>query len=213
MSDTPTVFAWQNATELVDETLFTPWADEGWLSWNGQSPEVAICGFVQMLIEMIRPTVILETGVGQGYLTRAIVPILRADEKLIAYESDDNWREALWSLPFWQDNRVVVTLSPEPTPSPDLIVAADLCIFDSEFENRFQEVSYWDHYAKEGAVCLIHDTSDHPDTVHNSLREFILQMGMTGTFLKNPRGCFMAVQGRRPDGREESPSQEDSNED
>jgi hypothetical protein len=52
----------------------------------------------------------------------------------------------------------------------------------------------WDLYAKPGAVALIHDTADRDETVHQTVRELIQDLGMTGVFLNNPRGCFMAVQ-------------------
>ena len=186
--------AWTQATQLVDETEFTPWAEEGWLAWNGQSPEMAVCGFVQSLIQMTQPKLIVETGVGQGYMTRAIVQVLTADQELVAYESDDDWRAAMWTLPFWTDNRFNTTLAEDPSPGLFVTAAADLCVFDSDWEWRFAEVKLWNRYAKPGSVAIIHDTNDEPDTIHRELRELILELGMTGVFLNNPRGCFMAVQ-------------------
>jgi hypothetical protein len=200
MSDTPTITAWKRQQDLVDEREFTPWAEEGWDAWNGQSPEFQTCGFACALVGMMRPDLVIETGVGQGYMTRYLTEMLGEGQHLLAFESNDQWRTNMWSLPFWSDNRFIVRLSEVPSPEWWMMAEADLCVLDSDFEYRFQEVEMWHQNAKPGAVALIHDTSDHPDTVHNSLREFILQMGMTGTFLKNPRGCFMAVQGRRHDG-------------
>ncbi len=186
--------AWTHAGQLVDETEFTPWAETGWLAWNGQSPEMAVCGFVQSLVTMMHPYQVLETGVGQGYMTRAIVSVLGDDQALVAFESDDDWREALWSLPFWNDNPAI--LSSYPTPAVEFMELSDLCVFDSDWEIRFEEIQLWNQHAKPGAVAIIHDTADIPDTIHNSLRELITDLGMTGVFLNNPRGCFMAVQPR-----------------
>jgi hypothetical protein len=197
VSDHPTVTAWHHQQEPVDEQQFTPWADEGWASWNGQSPELAVCNFVQTLIGMMEPRTIVETGVGQGYMTRAIGGMLNENQTLLAYESSGHWRTTMWTLPFWTENRFNVALSPDPTPDIDALARADLCVFDSDFVYRFQEIELWNIHAKPGAVALIHDTGDQPQTIHASLRELIVNLGMTGVFLKNPRGCFMAVQGNK----------------
>ena len=208
MKDAPTLTAWHQPSELVDETQVTPWAEEGWLSWNGQSPEMAVCGFVQTLVQMMNPKLILETGVGQGYMTRAIAMMLRDDQLLIAYESSDLWREEMWSLPFWTDSQGRAQLSHNPTPLDGDVEIADLCVMDSDWEIRFGEMERWHDLAKTGAVAIIHDTGSQPDTVHALLRERIVELGITGTFLSNPRGCFMAIQRRNDGRREESPSQE-----
>jgi hypothetical protein len=149
-----------------------------------------------MLTAMMKPRMLLETGVGQGYMTRFLTDRLSEGQSLVAFESDDRWREELWNLPFWNDNQFTATLSPDPTPSITQLVEADLCVFDSDWDVRFTEVHDWHHWAKPGAVCLIHDTGDQPETIHASLRSLITDLGMTGVFLKNPRGCFMAVQGK-----------------
>lgn len=196
MKEPPTIIAWDNHQEAVDEIAFTPWADEGrWLAWNGQSPEVEVVLFVASLVMMMRPALTIETGVGQGYMTRAIVEMLNEDERLIAYESDDGWRQAMWSLPFWTKNSERVTLSTYRSPGPWILAEADLCVFDSDWEIRFGEIDFWQKYAKPGAVALIHDTAEQPETIHLTLHERIRELGMTGFPLRNPRGCFVAVKG------------------
>ncbi len=77
-----------------------------------------------------------------------------------------------------------------------LLEKADLCVFDSDWEIRFEEVRLWNECAKPDAVAIIHDTANQPDTIHASLRDLIWELDMNGVFLKNPRGCFMAVQGK-----------------
>lgn len=194
MSGMPTVTAWEQERDLVDESTFTPDAPEGWLSWNGQSPELSVCAFVHSLVTMMRPRLVIETGVGQGYMTRTIVPLLDDGQQLIAFESDGAWREALWTLPFWTEHRFTVQLSGLSSPERIDISVADLCVFDSDFEHRFSEIRQWHTWAKPGAVALIHDTAEREGTIHQSVRDLIGDLGMTGVFLNNPRGCFMAVQ-------------------
>lgn len=186
----PEQTAWTEYEPAVDEQAFTPWAEKGWLAHNGQSPEVAVCDFVRNLIRMMQPEIVVETGVGQGYMTRTIAA---TGVHLVAFESDDEWRAVIARQDFWK-HRKTALLSPEPTPSEAAFITAQLSIIDSEFVVRFDEIRRWHEWAMPGAVALIHDTSDRPDTIHRSVRELIQDLGMTGVFLNNPRGCFMAVQ-------------------
>lgn len=195
MSDIPTISAWKKHQKPVDETAFTPWADKGWKAWNGQSPEVDVCIFVQSLVTMTQPKLIIETGVGQGYMTRSIMPLLGDGQRMISYESDDGWRDRMWSLPFWTDNRFVVSLSADPTPGGEELSTADLCVFDSDFPFRLGEVELWHEFAKPGSVAVIHDTGEQHDesTFHSVIHSLIVDLGMVGFFLHNPRGGFVAV--------------------
>lgn len=194
MSNVPTTSAWDKHQKPVDETAFTPWADRGWKAWNGQSPEIDVCAFARMLVAMTQPLLVVETGVGQGYMTRALVPVL-GDGRMVCFESDDGWRAALWPLPFWTDNRFAVTLSPNETPDEWELAQADLCVFDSDFPVRVGEIERWDRCAKRGAVALIHDTGGQHDdtTIHRAINDLIMGLEMTGFFLRNPRGAFVAV--------------------
>jgi hypothetical protein len=187
--------AWNQAQLVVDEQEFTPWAQPGWLAHNGQSPEVAVMDFARTLVRMMNPSLVIETGVGQGYMTRSIAAALN-DGCLVAFESDDEWRDMMWPLEFWRF-RNNTQLSPNPMPTAEQLAAADLCVFDSDFHYRFIEITTWSEVAQPGAVALIHDTSDRDGTVHQTVRELIGDLGMTGVFLQNPRGCFMAVQPQR----------------
>ncbi len=191
----PEANGWTDFEEAVDEQTFTPWADKGWLAHNGQSPEIAVCDFVSSLVRMMQPKVVIETGVGQGYVTRVIASALEGrGGHLFAFESDDWWREMMVGQYFWVERKQVATLSQLVTPPVELIVAADLAVIDSDFDFRFAEIEWWNEYAKPGAVALIHDTADRDGTVHQSVRGLITELGMTGVFLQNPRGAFMAVQ-------------------
>ncbi len=189
----PDAHAWNEHQDAVDETVFTPWAERGWMSHNGQSPEIAVMDFVRNLVRMMCPTLVVETGVGQGYMTRTIEMALCHGGHLVAFESDDEWRDMIGVQPFWRDNERAV-LSPNDSPTAAEWSWADLCFIDSDFDVRFAEIRLWDEYAKPGAVALIHDTSDREHTVHQQVRGFIGDLGMTGVFLNNPRGCFLAVQ-------------------
>ncbi len=189
----PDTTAWTEYEEAVDEQTFTPWAQKGWLAHNGQSPEIAVCDFVSKLIRMMQPQLVIETGVGQGYMTRTVAVALEGVGQLAAFESDDDWRNMMSQHHFWTDYRNV-TLSPLFTPPAELLSIADLTILDSDFPERYDEIVLWHGCAKDRAAALIHDTQDVEGTSHQTMRELIQELGMTGVFLNNPRGCFLAVQ-------------------
>ena len=50
--------------DLYDEQVFTPWAEPGWTAPNGMSPETEVCDFFASLVRMLKPEVVVETGVG-----------------------------------------------------------------------------------------------------------------------------------------------------
>ena len=156
------------------------------------APSLQVCEFVQMLVRMMRPALVVETGVGQGYMTRAIVDAMGDEQTLVSYESDDDWRAALWGLPFWTDNRFVASISPDQTPDWKVFAEADLCIIDSGFDYRFAEIELWHQSAKPGAVALIHDTGEqhHDQTVHVQIKEWIVRLGHDRVLSPQPAWLF-----------------------
>jgi predicted O-methyltransferase YrrM len=184
---------WVAEPEPQDETLNTPWADAGWHSWNDMSPEVEICDLLVSLAIASRPKRIVETGTGQGFLTRRIAAVLQGDQKLICFESDPTWRQALASLPFFDGERCVI--SPHDSPHAAELETADLTCFDSDFRHRLPEVKRWWQSASEGALLFAHDAGNRhgPDTPHASVRAKIIELAIPGFFLANPRGAFIGI--------------------
>jgi hypothetical protein len=184
--------AWRRESKTRDELEFTPWAEPGWASWNAMSPEVDVCEFAGWLVRMLRPRVVIETGVGQGYLTRRIAENLHGAH-LLCFEADPVVRAELRKLPFFDDMNHECRDS--ASPSEDDFAHADISILDSDFPVRFDEVRRWWESAGDGAVALFHDCGNGhgPETPHAALASFIQALGITGVFLKNPRGSFLAV--------------------
>jgi predicted O-methyltransferase YrrM len=177
--------------DTFDEIEFTPSAEPGWTAHNGMSPEVEVCHFFASLVRMLRPSLVLETGVGQGFMTRAILPVL-GDARLRCYESDDGWRDTIRQQTLW-DRRAI--LSHAPSPPTLMFKKADLCFLDSDAPVRLFEIESWEANAKQGAVALIHDASpDHDESTHHRMiSDLIVGLGIAGVFLRNPRGSFLAI--------------------
>jgi O-methyltransferase len=106
--------AWTAEPPPGDEADYTPVRPDHWHSWNGMSAELEFCEFGAALVRLLQPRLVLETGVGQGYMTRRLAEALPSDAKLVAYESHDEWRAELAKLDFWNED---VELADSPTPS------------------------------------------------------------------------------------------------
>ena len=184
---------WLEEPEPADETKYTPWAESGWHSWNGMSPEVEVCEFIAMLVRTLGPTNVVETGVGQGFVTRRIAAHLRDDALLIGFESDASWRAGIASVPLFDGSRC--SLSEDETPSDEQLGRAELCVLDSELPHRLSEIGRWWTCAHVGAVIFVHDTGNGhgAETSHALIRARVTALCIPGFFLSTPRGAFVGV--------------------
>jgi hypothetical protein len=185
---------WFSEPEPQDETTFTPWAEPGWHSWNEMSPEVEFTEFLAQLVNLLRPSLVVETGVGQGYSTRRVACSLTPNSRLRAYESDSYYRAMLSQLPFFAQPSHELAL--EQTPPPDIFAEADLTILDADDDLRFEEIRSWAAVAKPGAIIVVHDAGNNhpPSTLHDRVRKVIDELGIAGRYLANPRGSFLGIQ-------------------
>jgi hypothetical protein len=183
--------AWKAEPAPLPEVTYSPSAGPGWQAWNDYSPEVEFCDFVGTLVQMVAPSTVIETGTGQGFVTRRIKEHLGPGQRLLCFESGPEWREALRALPHFDAE--TCTLSEKETPDEEDFARATLSVLDSRFRYRFDEVTAWWRAAPPGAVVIIHDTGNEhsADTGHARLGALIRELGIPGVFLKNPRGGFL----------------------
>jgi hypothetical protein len=189
----PLLDAWSGEPALVDEVLYTPWAAPGWSAWNDMSPELEFCDFAGALMRLLKPKLIIETGVGQGFTTRRLAMHLTEGQRLIAFEDDTDIRSQLKRLPFFASPNC--SLGAQPSPTDDDFSHADFTVLDSEVPTRLEELDHWSDAARPGAVLLVHDTGNghQPETVHHLIRTRIEEQEIDGVFLQNPRGGFLGI--------------------
>jgi hypothetical protein len=182
--------AWEQEPRTKDENLRTAGASKGWTAWNGRSPEREFCTFAKSLVRLVRPKFLIETGVGQGYMTRRLAEGLPEGSQMRCYESDHEWREALGGLDFWTD---AISLSGDPTPASDQMALCELLVADSTYRFRKAEIELWWKFAPAGSYLLIHDVSPNHNeaTVHHRLDYFVRALEIPGVLLPNPRGGFL----------------------
>lgn len=194
--------------ELGPERNWTPWAHPGWLSWNNHAAEMQVANFLAELVRTASADndewVGLETGVGQGYVTRRIVKAVNPAKirGIWCFESDKEWNGRIRQLPFWPDN-LHSCIKWEISPTPKQMGEADLVILDSMKPWRQIETMMWSEVGKEGSLLFVHDTGTlHPTRDgHFSNGFMIQQLGIEGVWLENPRGSFLAQKGRdEPEG-------------
>lgn len=183
--------SWCREPTPVGEETWTPWG-EGWYAWSSPSPEVEFCEFVGALVRLLRPRLVVETGVGAGYVTRRIIAGLGSGS-WIGFESDDGYRAEGRRLPWPED----LTLSSEVSPASADMAAADLVVLDSAPEYRLTEFDLWREHGKPSSVLVCHDVSSRHQPsprnskVHIPFYNHISTSGLTGVFLTNPRGAWM----------------------
>lgn len=190
--------AWGEEPALHDETANTPWAEPGWQSWDGRSPEVEFCDFAAAVVRQLRPRVVIECGTGAGYMTRRLAAALGPEGELISHEADDELRGALAGLPFFAEP--AHRLSPQPSPNEVDLGRADVTVLDSGFERRAGELEQWWRSARPGTVVLVHDTGNGhpPDSPQVQLGELVASLGIPGVRLGNPRGGFLGIKPGSP---------------
>lgn len=195
-SGNPLLRAWVEEPPHEPEALHTSWAEPLWVAWNGMSPEVQFCDFGASLALLMQPKKIVETGVGQGFMTRRLATVLQPSQHLLVFEDDPGIREDLRRLPFFSQPEH--SLGSTPSPSAEDLSDAGLTILDSEIPSRLAEIDLWWKAAPEEAAVLIHDAGNGhgPDAPHQLIRSRIETLGIGGVFLKNPRGSFLGFKGK-----------------
>jgi hypothetical protein len=149
--------------------------------------------------------VAIETGVGQGYVTRRITKAVNPTKVrgIWTFESDLEWAGRIRQLAFWPEN-LHACIKWEPTPTPKQMSEADLVILDSLDPWRKMEILLWSEVGKENSLLYVHDTgSFHPTNDGHFTNGFLIQqLGIPGIWLENPRGAFLAQKGLPvPEGR------------
>lgn len=188
---------WTKEPTPVSERTFTPWCDQRWMAWNQHAVEVQVAQFLQLLAQELRSQIknpyIIETGVGQGFVTR------RIHDNALHYrgwESDDDWRAAVSKL--LEDEPMLYVDPIDKTPKHEEIMDADLMILDSNDPFRTMEFFSWLSIGKEHSLVFVHDTGNqHPSwDGHFTLGQVIRSSKVSGFWCDNPRGAFIACRSK-----------------
>lgn len=172
---------------LKDERQFTNWAEPGWSAWNPYSPELEFCEVAAEIAGAVDGLVI-ETGAGQGYVTRRVAKVAYPYK---VYESSPVMRKVI------PQNKTTTFIVPdEPTPEQADIEECSLMIVDSAMQFRRQEIALWAEHAPQHSLLLMHDAGNgHQERptayTHKEYWRMIQDLGIPGIRYKNPRGSFL----------------------
>jgi hypothetical protein len=170
-----------------------PWIEEPELikegdchSWNMMSPELEFCQYVQdqvaqLTTESKEAIWVVETGVGQGFVTRRILEVLRDKDEYWGYETDQYFLDLIPDKLYAQPGFY------KGSPTVGVLQKADLVILDSEVNTRLTELSLWRREGKLGSQLIIHDVPE-PLGFKSPLQSAVFKLGFPGHFLRNPRG-------------------------
>lgn len=154
--------------------------------WNIMSAEEIFCNFAGALARMtLSKSVIVETGMGQGYTTRRLPHETR---NVLVYETDDEWIE-LWqaSGSLWPEVNVI-----KGAPDIETIKAAKLLILDSHLKEREEEWFNWVWNGQKDSWCLMHDTF-HRIEANSAVWQWVKDIEIPHLLLDNPRGSYLGV--------------------
>ncbi len=153
-----------------------------WSSWNAYAPEVEFCEFAASLITLMKPDLVLETGLGEGYVTRRTVPQMLPSARYVCYELEKQFRTDLAETRY--------------TVLDGLVGYADLTILDSVHWARSEEIRLWWEISKPSAVLLLHDaTFKFGECSHSQYSERVVQLGIPGVWFDTHYGAFL---GQKP---------------
>jgi hypothetical protein len=174
--------AWKQEPAPGDEQQYTPHAQPGWHAWNIWSVETEVADFLPRLIDTLEVSTVIETGCGQGYVTRRI----NGHADIVTYETNPELRNQLIELDIWHDR---LRLADEPTPDARAIAGCDLLIADSDIAFRIPEIRLWREWAPIGSWLFVHDTAPH----HHLLRKQVAEIckGFPYWQFDNPRGSTL----------------------
>lgn len=180
--------AWIEEDELVDEFEFSQ-IKHGFHAWNIMSPELEFCNVAAAVVETLPDNAfIIETGMGQGYVTRRILEVLKPTQMFASWDTDQYWVNLAYET---KSQEAFVHILPG-SPIPEDIAIASLLILDSEMGTRMYEFDIWWRRAIPGSLVLIHDT--YPYSIEDrTIMSFIKRRDIQGWHFTNPRGSFLGV--------------------
>jgi predicted O-methyltransferase YrrM/glycosyltransferase involved in cell wall biosynthesis len=172
-----------------------------WSMFDGFTAETEVLDLLYVLVRLIKPERVLETGTWIGLSSCAMGRALVANGfgRLITLEvSADAHECALENLKRYQVDHVVDALllsSLEFAPTEKL----DMAIFDSELALRIEEFDRFKNWLRDGAVVVFHDTAPHHAVVGDGVKDLVAKGLIVGLDLPTPRGVFIGKLAPAPD--------------
>ena len=160
--------------------------------WDPMSADVGFCNYVVDVLSELQwqhpdGLHVVESGIGQGFITRRIFRGLRDDEdSYLGFDMDPYFLEIIPTEEITFNRAIVVGFAVE-----EAVAMADLLVLDSDMKVRPLELQTWLLYGKPGSHLVIHDT---PQMVTPSgLTAIIEGSGISGFYTSNYRGGWHGI--------------------
>jgi predicted O-methyltransferase YrrM len=164
-----------------------------WSMFDGFTPETEVLDLLHVLVRLIKPERVLETGTWIGLSSCAIGTALVANGfgRLTTLEVNaDAHVCALENLKRYRVEHVVDALllsSMEFTSTAKF----DLVFFDSELALRIEEFHRFRQWLSDEGVIVFHDTAPHHGVVGEAVKGLVATGVIAGLDLPTPRGIFL----------------------
>lgn len=167
-----------------------------WRCWDEQSAEVEVADFLSVLVRLLKPMVVVETGTHQGRSTQAIAEGLRDNGRGLCHSIERQAEHVAQARDRLREVGLLQWVSLLQGDSLDLLPAfsqpIDLFFSDSDLAIRGEEiVTVWPKLSAR-AVIVAHDTSPHHAVVRRDLDRFVADGLLSLVHLPTPRGLTLA---------------------
>ncbi len=178
---------WVEEEPLVDEVKFSDKVT-GFNAWNIMSPELEFCNVAKYVTESLpNEAYIIETGMGQGYVTRRILEAMNDTQEFIAFDHQERWLSLITDVPEYPVFHYELG-----QPDYSDMIRVDFLVLDSELSRRMGEMNLWLHHSPSWSLLLVHDTFHH-SIEDGAITKFIKRHNLQGWWFDNPRGSFLGV--------------------
>ena len=138
---------------------------------------------------------VIETGTGQGFLTRRIENgcATTSASSATSHTLNGELRSPRWSSSTGSD----ACSHPTKAPTTKRWRPRACACWTRTLRFEYTEIQRWWRRARPGAAVFVHDAGNGhgDDTPHALVRATIIELGIPGIFLDNPRGAFV---GQKP---------------
>lgn len=156
--------------------------------------------FLTSFIRMVRARKVVETGLGSGAATKAILNGLPDDGRLVSYDTEERF---LSNAP--SDDRLALQVG---SLTPKHAAWAEVTFLDSDPRSghRSQEIETWYNNAPNSSYIIVHDVTHLSPTFSNVWHgpdskdhgSKLISLGIVGVQLDNRMGSFIGRRGPTP---------------
>ena len=154
IAELPHLAVWGNEPAPDEQGVGDGGGGGPWHGWTEEDPQSELCEFVSALVQVSRPTTILEIGVHNGFMTRRIHRGLSPGQRQYCFEPGELRRRELGRLPFF--HRPDIELSPDDAPPDPLVAQADVLVLRFSGPDSQRHLERWTALSPDQSLLVVY---------------------------------------------------------